>query len=358
MILHIFNPEHDMALAANDPFWTAPHAGRQMRADLGWIPALWASDNDLVLVDNKEKAEFSSKKISHSNPNVYYVELKDITSNSNLAASINKIMPWGWDVNIRAQLLRSGINECCVPDNEHMAAIRELSGRATAARLLSSLCITSRLLHGEAIACNTFGDVVARITDYSQAVLKTPWSCSGRGVRYVRDIDKNTERWICKTLEKQGYIMVEPYYDKVKDFGMEFTSFADGTVRYEGLSLFRTLNGTYVGSVLATEDEKRSMLTKYIPKDLLDSICRYICDWMSREINGQYVGPFGVDMMIIKTHSGLKVNPCVEINLRRTMGHVALSLSPTTREQQCLMNIGYDGNSYHMRIINDHELLC
>ena len=24
MILHIFNPEHDMALAANDPFWTAP----------------------------------------------------------------------------------------------------------------------------------------------------------------------------------------------------------------------------------------------------------------------------------------------------------------------------------------------
>ena len=57
MILHIFNPEHDMALAANDPFWTAPHAGRQMRADLGWIPALWASDNDLVLVDNKEKAE-------------------------------------------------------------------------------------------------------------------------------------------------------------------------------------------------------------------------------------------------------------------------------------------------------------
>ncbi|MDY4966911.1 MAG: hypothetical protein SO094_00910, partial [Prevotella sp.] len=84
---------------------------------------------------------------------------------------------------------------------------------------------------------------------------------------------------------------------------------------------------------------------------------RYICDWMSREINGQYVGPFGVDMMIIKTQSGLKVNPCVEINLRRTMGHVALSLSPTIREQQCLMNIGYDDNSYHMRIINDHELL-
>ena len=73
MILHIFNPEHDMALAANDPFWTAPHAGRQMRADLGWIPALWASDNDLVLVDNKEKAEFSTiQHFQHYSTKSYY----------------------------------------------------------------------------------------------------------------------------------------------------------------------------------------------------------------------------------------------------------------------------------------------
>lgn len=357
MILHIFNPEHDMALAANDPFWTAPHAGRQMRADLGWIPALWAADSDLVLVDNKEIAEFSSKKISHSNRNVHFVELKDIMRDSNLASSINDIKPWGWDINLRGQLLRSGIKECYMPDNSHMATIRELSGRSTASRLLSSICLTSHLLHGEARACRTFDDVVAQMTDYSQVVLKTPWSCSGRGVRYVRDIDGNTERWVRKTLEKQGYIMVEPYYDKVKDFGMEFTSLADGTVRYEGLSLFRTLNGTYIGSILATEDEKRGMLAKYIPTDLLDSICRFICDWMRCEINGRYVGPFGVDMMIIKTHNGLKVNPCVEINLRRTMGHVALSLSPSRSEQQCLMSICYNRASYHMRIINDHELL-
>ena len=52
MKLHVFNPEHDIALAANLCQFTAPHAGRQLRSDLGHIPALWASDGDMVLVDD------------------------------------------------------------------------------------------------------------------------------------------------------------------------------------------------------------------------------------------------------------------------------------------------------------------
>ena len=32
--LHLFNPEHDIALAANLAHFTAPLAGRQLRADL------------------------------------------------------------------------------------------------------------------------------------------------------------------------------------------------------------------------------------------------------------------------------------------------------------------------------------
>ena len=38
MRLHIFNPEHDIALAADMERFTAPHAGRQMRASLGFLP--------------------------------------------------------------------------------------------------------------------------------------------------------------------------------------------------------------------------------------------------------------------------------------------------------------------------------
>ena len=49
MKLHIFNPDHDLALAANQKIFTAPHAGRLLRGDLSFIPALWADDGDLVL---------------------------------------------------------------------------------------------------------------------------------------------------------------------------------------------------------------------------------------------------------------------------------------------------------------------
>lgn len=42
MILHIFNPEHDVALSYDNKYFTPPHAGRQLRYDLDYLPALWA----------------------------------------------------------------------------------------------------------------------------------------------------------------------------------------------------------------------------------------------------------------------------------------------------------------------------
>ena len=52
MTIHLFNPEHDIALASNLANFTAPHAGRQLRADLGFLPALWAEEGDTILVGN------------------------------------------------------------------------------------------------------------------------------------------------------------------------------------------------------------------------------------------------------------------------------------------------------------------
>jgi len=54
--LHIFNPEHDIALASNLSNFTAPQAGRQLRADLGFLPAVWAAKGDYVWVENADYA--------------------------------------------------------------------------------------------------------------------------------------------------------------------------------------------------------------------------------------------------------------------------------------------------------------
>jgi hypothetical protein len=61
-----------------------------------------------------------------------------------------------------------------------------------------------------------------------------------------------------------------------------------------------------------------------------------------------YEGPFGIDMMVVANPDATSekslaadieerqflLHPCVEINLRRTMGHVALALTRLINPQQ------------------------
>ena len=49
MTLHIFNPEHDIALAQNNSNYTPSNAVLQIRNDLAFIPYIWANQGDLIL---------------------------------------------------------------------------------------------------------------------------------------------------------------------------------------------------------------------------------------------------------------------------------------------------------------------
>lgn len=132
---------------------------------------------------------------------------------------------------------------------------------------------------------------------------------------------------------------------------MEFESDGQGKVRYLGLSLFHTQNGAYTGNVLATEEVKIEMISHYIPASLLKFIQEKICSILGPLYRDRYTGPFGVDMMVVSgdDHQHFTLNPCVEINLRRTMGHVALALSKQVPSGY-VMRIDYTENTYKLRI--------
>ena len=160
-------------------------------------------------------------------------------------------------------------------------------------------------------------------------------------------------------LRQQGGIMVEPLYNKVYDFGIEFMANADGTVDFLGLSLFDTRGGAYTASICATENDKREMLSRYVDMELLDNICLQIRQIVAPLMSGVYSGPFGVDMMAVARSEGESfwLHPCVELNLRRTMGHVALALTPTIHEPRRLMSVYY-ADKYRLRIqLNPENLL-
>ena len=56
MTLHIFNPEHDLALACDIENYSPPAAAQKLYSDLGFIPALWADNGDVVMVEDRMSA--------------------------------------------------------------------------------------------------------------------------------------------------------------------------------------------------------------------------------------------------------------------------------------------------------------
>lgn len=365
MKLHIFNPEHDLALASNLRQFTAPHAGRQLRSDLSFIPALWADEGDLVLVDDIDNAR---DKVRHLGGDL--VDKVEFITKVQLAHFIKTefldgVHPWGWDLSLKGELEHIGIPEIALPCDAILNKVRALSSRQWAAEHLQS---GVRFVQSVA-------EVKYLVREWGKAVIKAPWSSSGRGVRFVSADEfregsdyPSFERWVGNIIYRQGGVTVEPYYNKVMDFGMEF-EMVDGKVLYRGLSLFDTIKNAYSGNVLCPEDKKVEMMARYVSPERLLQIRQHVIDVMEPALKGIYSGPFGVDMMIYAKEQNLPasdgassdvqddfgVNECIEVNLRRTMGHVAIDLADylqeTSSELNQLMRVEFDGNRYHLRVL-------
>lgn len=395
MQLHVFNPEHDMALAHGDAHFTPPRAGRQMRHDLGFLPLVWAGSDDVVLVDDRlfaigaansslqpmgcggqqatcvnNQATYGPQPARLAN---YPGQLANYPSHlanypshlancpsqlvtlSDLAAlPISAVCPWGWDAALVLRLTRAGVARHLMPADGQLAAIRRLSSRHTAAALLPHLVgLAPDRLTGEAWVAHTEDELAALIDGHpahEAFILKAPWSCSGRGLRQVGRTPTGSERgWARNIIGQQGSLMVEPRYERLFDFGMEFES--DGRqVGYRGLSLFGTANGAYTGNLLATEQEKTRLLARHTDAALLATVRENIVKGLTPLLRNIYVGPLGVDMMLTATADGPRIHPMVEINLRRTMGHVAIDMASRMEQPHGTMQIACAEGRHTLRI--------
>lgn len=343
MTLHVFNPEHDLALAANLSNFTSPHAGRQLRMDIGFLPAIWAAGDDVVLVEDVEAAQRDFARVMHRSFD-RFVDKRQLAR-----LGITHVEPWGWDLALRSFLIRYGVG--AVPAEEEIGVIRDLSHRKYAIDLLRTLDFEGTT--GRSWQADGMAAVQQALQDCQRIVVKAPWSSSGRGIRFVEGTVPmiSQQRWIQNVIDRQGSVVIENYCHKVKDFGMEFESDGEGHVHYLGLSLFHTQNGAYTGNILASEEEKQEKISRYLSMDLLEEVQEKICTCLGKLYCGKYAGPFGVDMMVVRGNDQqhFLLNPCVEINLRRTMGHVALALSKQMPSDH-VMRVEYSDKTYKLKI--------
>lgn len=344
-------------MAHNDKYFTAPSVARRLRSDCGFLPAFWANDGDYILVEDVQKAEEDIRKIDIPVGNVTFVTFKDLPT---LPSDID-VSPWGWDEAIVFQLVKKGLKSTRLPGTDKLQEIRKLSSRTLSSSILQSMHdevdFEEYCLVGESTFINDV-DVLKSMLQYnSKSVLKELWSCSGRGNRIVgKSLDTPTENWVRNVMKSQGGIMIEPFYEKVEDFGMEFYADEAG-VHYRGLSVFTTTKGFYTGNVIAQESVKRSLIDSLLP-DKTVSFARQLSVFLTPTLSGLYKGPLGVDMMVVKnsnpsvknTKCQYLLHPMVEINLRRTMGHVAIDLMSKVSHQPSVMRIAYDGKKYNFGI--------
>ena len=349
MKLHIFNPEHDIALAYDKRYLVVPHAARELRMNLGFIPCLWADDGVCILVDDVQYAVKAATKLGRGHADVLFLSAEQLKG-----VAFDKIEPWGWDRCIATQLHDAGVLADLLPSEDGLEHIRSLSSRVHTGGALDFIrADIEDDTCGESFYFTTAEDVAGFINAVGDVVVKAPWSSSGRGLRYVHGAcSDSTAGWIGRTISAQGGVMAEPYYDKVKDFGMEFFSHGDGRVEYCGISLFETLNGAYMGNIIADDKRKLEALQRFVTEELINIIKQRCIKYFERLFRNKYEGPFGVDMMIVarKDMDGFVVHPCVEVNLRRTMGHVALSLSSLAEDSSYAMRIVHDVN-YCLKLI-------
>lgn len=344
MNLNIFNPEHDIALAFNRKNLMVPHAAQELRQNLGFIAALWAADGDCVLVDDISFALKASRPFKNILPDVLFVEKQDLKH-----LPIRGLNTWGWDCRIKAELEEAKVPASVLPTEEKLNELRALSSRQNVAEILTA---TRESIEGwtcgESFCCTDIEEAKELTCRYGKVVAKAPWSSSGRGVRYLWDTtDKSKMQWAEKTIRQQGCIEVEPYYNRVVDFAMEFSADVSRGVKYEGLSVFSTTNGRYTGNVVASEEYKRGLLQRYVAEDELRCVSQRLEVALTAMLKGRYTGPLGVDMMIVTQpdEGRFLLHPCVEVNLRRTMGFVALDLARKMKPEHAqLMSIVHDTN--------------
>ena len=278
--IYIFNPEHDLCIANGDENFVPP------RSAVGF-----AKEN----IDLTEYLKRPNKQR-------------------------RQIIPWGWNHSLKKRLINEGVDPAILPTEEELQFIRTHSRREFALDVHSRLsCGDPRVIGPDyRTVATSVSEIEAFISANGSAVLKSPLSGSGKGIRFVKEkLSESDEGWCRRTLDKQGSVIAEQRFEIIKECAMLFECHHEG-IDFIGYSLFESRNGAYSKNILASNEDIEDIIAGYIPRDTLIAIRKNLTAILADTLTGHYEGFLGVDQII----SPIFV-PVSEINLRMTMGLIA-----------------------------------
>ena len=325
--LYIFNPENDLALAYGEEGYTAPPAARQLRRDLQMLPAWWCEQGSTIL--SQCIADDSAWLVTVARQ--FGIDARCIAIN-HLQNHCYSYRPWGWSRDLRRRLLNECVAISQLPTMDYIDRLRELSHRRISQRLHRRV----RELVGKGAEIANAGYFateipheaysVEEVREYElkhpQCYIKAPWSSSGHGVyRVLEPQSRNFEIWTQGVINRQGSIMCEPALQAVQDFAMEYRC-TGGRAEFVGYSVFgNDAHSAFSSGMVAPAGALRDVILQRLgDAELLDATDEAVRRFVEEEIAPHYEGCLGVDMMLYDDHGVVRLNPCIEVNLRMTMG--------------------------------------
>lgn len=332
--LHCFNPGHETAVLVGSKYYVPPANVQRMGRELALLPAWYGNPADFVLTEEITSPRFLSLLPKEFRPFATLVSPKELREKGESIPEL-EAAPWGLSpqsIHLFEKLKTQNQLNLSIPTwkEEYF----HLTGRQTAARCLEKIQALLPELQIPVIPkfCRKIQEVEKYlILQNAPFVLKTPYSSSGRGLLWLseRKLGSKDRAWIEGALKKQGSVSIECALNKYQDFAMEFYSDGQGHVRYEGLSVFGAeRKGAYSGNVLGTQEYLNSFFIEQFGEEVFQKIQEIVRETIQSVYGTTYTGFLGVDMLVYrKADNSLAIHPCIEINMRYTMGMVALRLS-------------------------------
>ena len=339
--IYYFNPTCELAVANCSANYMAPAGLVRFEKELCTLAGFLAQLKDIVIVDHKPPQEYIAQ-LEYAG-----FQLPEYHPAENLLADQRIIMadkgflfPWGWSP--AAHKLLSPFKPGCSPGflkspvAEWREIHRELYSRKSSLSILKQILQESNLdillsVNDLPVICKSHTEIRSIQSKWGKVIVKSPWSASGRGLQFLRpnEYNQTNKQVIGGFLKQQGYVVAEPWHDKLIDISLQFFSNGDGKIDFKGLTTFKTDHaGGYKGNFIQELPPNLSTELKDFMKDNLDDIVNILNRvLLASEYSTDYYGWFGVDAIIFKSADGaLKFHPCLEINCRFTMGAIALKL--------------------------------
>ncbi|MFT5465419.1 MAG: uncharacterized ferritin-like protein (DUF455 family) [Verrucomicrobiales bacterium] len=307
-------------------FWFCPDAENDMaddryqrRADveilardLDILPAFLAAREDVVLVQRQPSLEHCERlqEAGFVLPEFEELGLDGQIKEDSLTRTrkLGGLRPWAW----------------CPSSDRLFEPLEAARGWSSSVRELFSKVSDQQLLGGAVVDSL---DELRRLAAEREVVVKAPFGASGQ--RNQRWSGEPTVRWAERVIAKQGAVVVEPWFDRVFDFSVQY-EMERGGLRKVGIT--RVENNPR-GQFVAAESGPKLLqgLDEALARFLAGEIRRY-----DEEIREQieahvekagYFGPVGVDAFVFRDEAGeLRLRPIVELNPRFTMGRLTLEL--------------------------------